>query len=133
MESVLGIGGIFFRSERPEELRAWYARHLGVELEPYGGATFRAQAGDVTVGMYSTPARTTFRVSSLRCSTTAWGDLDAMLAQLRGGGVEVKDEIVDSEHGRFAWAKDLEGRLLELWQPPPVPTPRAEHALTGLS
>ncbi|MGZ6729518.1 MAG: VOC family protein [Gaiellaceae bacterium] len=45
-------------------------------------------------------------------------DLDAMLAQLRAAGVEVKDEIEDSEHGRFGWAKDLEGRLLELWQPP---------------
>jgi hypothetical protein len=39
MERVLGIGGVFFRSERPEELRAWYAQHLGVELEPHGGAT----------------------------------------------------------------------------------------------
>jgi predicted enzyme related to lactoylglutathione lyase len=47
-------------------------------------------------------------------------DLDAMLAQLRAAGVEVKDEISDSEHGRFGWARDPEGRLLELWQPPPV-------------
>ena len=31
---MLGIGGVFFRSERPDELRAWYAAHLGVELEP---------------------------------------------------------------------------------------------------
>jgi len=68
VERVLGIGGVFFRSERPDELRAWYARHLGVELQPYGGVTFRAEAGDVR---------------------------------------------------RFGWARDLEGRLLELWQPPP--------------
>ena len=46
-------------------------------------------------------------------------DLDAMLAQLRAAGVEVKDEIEDSEHGRFGWARDLEGRLLELVAPPP--------------
>jgi predicted enzyme related to lactoylglutathione lyase len=46
-------------------------------------------------------------------------DLDAMLAQLRAAGVEVKDEIEDSEHGRFGWTRDLEGRLFELWQPPP--------------
>ena len=46
-------------------------------------------------------------------------DLDAMLAQLRAGGVKVKDEVSESEHGRFGWARDPEGRLLELWQPPP--------------
>ncbi|HEY8705323.1 MAG TPA: VOC family protein [Gaiellaceae bacterium] len=119
MERVLGIGGVFFRSERPDELRAWYARHLGVELQPYGGVTFRAEAGDVTVWhafdgdteyfLHEQAAMLNYRVR----------ELDAVLAQLRAAGVEVKDEIEDSEHGRFGWARDLEGRLLELWQPPP--------------
>jgi predicted enzyme related to lactoylglutathione lyase len=45
-------------------------------------------------------------------------DLDAMLAQLRGTGVDVDDRIEDSELGRFSWFTDPEGNRVELWQPP---------------
>jgi len=119
VERVLGIGGVFFRSERPEELRAWYARHLGVELQPYGGATFRAEAGDITV-WHAFDLRTDYFPDEQQMMLNfRVRDLDAMLAQLRAAGVELTDTIEESEHGRFGWAKDLEGRLLELWQPPP--------------
>ncbi len=46
-------------------------------------------------------------------------DLDAMLEQLRVGGVEVDERVEESEHGRFGWATDPEGNRFELWQPPP--------------
>jgi predicted enzyme related to lactoylglutathione lyase len=118
VERVLGVGGLFFRSERPDELRAWYATHLGVELEPYGGATFRADAGDVTI-WHAFPADTDyFPREQAAMLNYRVRDLDAMLAQLRAGGVDVRDGIEESEHGRFGWATDPEGRLLELWQPP---------------
>jgi len=45
-------------------------------------------------------------------------DLDAMLAQLRAGGVEVVDRVEDSEQGRFGWCMDPEQNRIELWQPP---------------
>jgi predicted enzyme related to lactoylglutathione lyase len=45
-------------------------------------------------------------------------DLDAMLAQLRGAGASVSDEVQDTEYGRFGWATDPEGNRFELWQPP---------------
>ena len=34
MEKVVGIGGLFFRSRNPDELRQWYAEHLGVTRYP---------------------------------------------------------------------------------------------------
>src|SRR6266853_1622516 len=40
MARVRGIGGIFFKSENPEALRAWYARHLGIVSEGDSGTTF---------------------------------------------------------------------------------------------
>jgi hypothetical protein len=46
-------------------------------------------------------------------------DLDAMLAQLRSGGVEVIDALEESEYGRFGWAVDPEGTRFEIWEPPP--------------
>jgi predicted enzyme related to lactoylglutathione lyase len=119
MERALGIGGVFFRSERPEELRAWYMKHLGLELEPFGAAVFRAEPGDVTVWHAFAGDTDYFPDEQQHMVNYRVRDLDAMLAQLRAGGVEVRDRIEESEHGRFGWATDPEGRLLELWQPPP--------------
>jgi predicted enzyme related to lactoylglutathione lyase len=45
-------------------------------------------------------------------------DLDAMLAQLRAGGVEVDGNVEMLEGiGRFGWAVDPEGNRCELWEP----------------
>jgi hypothetical protein len=41
MTRVRGIGGVFFKSENPQALRAWYARHLGIVSEGETGAMFR--------------------------------------------------------------------------------------------
>ena len=35
MPSILGLGGIFFKSKDPEKLKAWYQEHLGISGE-YG-------------------------------------------------------------------------------------------------
>ena len=48
----------------------------------------------------------------------AVGDLDAMLAQLRDGGVEVDERIeVLGGIGRFGRGVDPEGNRFELWEP----------------
>ena|SRR5437016_6484803 len=119
MERVTGIGGIFFRSDRPEELRAWYANHLGIELQPYGGATFRAGSGDVTI-WFVTPPDDVYFGSPRQPMMLNYRvrDLDAMLAQLRSAGIPVDDHVEESEHGRFGWATDPDGNRFELWQPP---------------
>ncbi len=33
MKRVTGIGGIFFKADQPEALRAWYQEHLGIPNE----------------------------------------------------------------------------------------------------
>ena len=40
MARVTGIGGVFLRASDPKALSAWYAKHFGIELADYGGATF---------------------------------------------------------------------------------------------
>lgn len=121
-ERVLGLGGVFFRARRPEELAAWYGRHLGLDIQDFGGVLFRAAAEDMTVwspmphdsgyiGDADQHLMINYRVR----------DLDAMLAQLRAAGVPVDDRREDSELGKFGWATDPEGNRFELWQPPPAP------------
>jgi hypothetical protein len=41
MARVTGIGGIFFKSEKPEQLYRWYEENLGIKISPDGtGSTF---------------------------------------------------------------------------------------------
>ncbi len=40
MKRVTGIGGIFFKANDPEMLRAWYQKHLGLEFDNYGSVSF---------------------------------------------------------------------------------------------
>jgi hypothetical protein len=41
---VTGIGGIFFASDDPEELGAWFRDHLGRDVTDWGGAIFNGAA-----------------------------------------------------------------------------------------
>lgn len=121
MAKVTGLGGIFFKSRDPAALGAWYAQHLGLNVEEWGGARFDedAQRPGYTLwspfaadtgyfGPGTQPYMINFRVD----------DLDALLAQLRVAGVEVDEHIEQSEFGRFGWVVDPEGTRVELWQPP---------------
>jgi predicted enzyme related to lactoylglutathione lyase len=116
-ETVQGIGGVFFRARDPDALRAWYAEHLGIEMEEYG-TTFTAKDGDQTVWA-PFPADTDYfggRQQQLMVNFRV-GDLDAMLEQLRAAGVDVDERVHEMEYGRFAWARDPEGNRFELWEP----------------
>ena len=123
MPNVLGIGGIFFTARDPEGLRAWYQQHLGMELQPWGGALFpRDRPGGVTVWSIHpasadpfAPSRAPFMLNYIV------EDLAACLDQLRAEGCEVDPRTEVSELGAFGWVMDPEGHRVELWQPP-VPT-----------
>ena len=121
MAKAIGLGGIFFRSRDPKALNDWYARHLGLPVDDWGGARFNEDekrngytlwspfAADTDYfGPSSQPYMINFRVD----------DLEGLLAQLREAGVTVDENIQDSEFGRFGWITDPEGTRIELWQPP---------------
>ena len=118
MERVRGIGGVFLRTRDPQALGAWYAEHLGIDLTPWGGHVFEAERGDVTVWSLF-PAETEYfgRREQQGMVNYRVGDLDAMLAQLRGAGADVDNEVQEDENGRFGWASDPEGNRFELWEP----------------
>src|SRR5215213_10176266 len=40
MKRVIGIGGIFFKANDAPALQAWYKRHLGIDVQDWGGAAF---------------------------------------------------------------------------------------------
>jgi hypothetical protein len=57
MARVIGVGGIFFKARDPQTLSAWYAQHLGLNVEEFGGAMFHDDA--TAHYLIWTPSRTT--------------------------------------------------------------------------
>lgn len=124
MARVTGIGGVFFKSRADDAaLVAWYRTHLGMPIEPFGGAVLRwpddrAEDGGLTVWHVAQRDSQWFRPSdSPFMINYRVDDLDAMIAQLRAGGVEVVGGPESHENGRFAWVLDPEGNKVELWEP----------------
>ena len=40
MKRVTGIGGIFFKAKDAPALQDWYKRHLGIDVQAWGGTAF---------------------------------------------------------------------------------------------
>lgn len=124
MERVRGIGGVFFKANDAQALSAWYAKHLGVPVEAYGGASFRwrecENEGSEGMTLWSPfPADTNYFAPSTAPFMISFrvDNLERMLAQLRAAGIEVDGKTLDSEYGRFGWLVDPEGNRVELWEP----------------
>ena len=121
MAKVIGLGGIFFKSSDPAALAAWYGRHLGIELEEWGGARFRDYAAPAGYAVWAPfPADTGyFGASGQPYMVNFRGDdLAGLLERLRAGGVAVEKHTEQNEYGAFGWITDPEGTRIELWQPP---------------
>ena len=125
MRRVTGIGGVFFQANDPAALAEWYKRHLGIDVQPWGGAAFdwTDAAGNPTGG--TTAWSVTGRDSKQFAPSTApfmvnyrVEDLPSLLQALRDEGCHVLDKTDDSEYGKFGWVIDPEGNKVELWQPP---------------
>ena len=125
MKRVTGIGGIFFKAQNPEKLRAGYETHRGMPIESWGGMQFhwRREDDPQTRGYtawtlfkadtrYFDPSEKPFMIN-YRVENLA-----EVLAALKSEGVTGDEKIEDSEYGRFAWVMDPEGNRIELWEPP---------------
>lgn len=118
---VTGIGGVFFKTKDPDNVKKWYRDHLGLNTDQWG-CTFwwRDENGNKCSTQWSPftedtsyfePSRKdfmmNFRVENLK----------DLLEKLRSEGVEVMDKIEEVEEGKFGWIIDLEGNKIELWEP----------------
>jgi predicted enzyme related to lactoylglutathione lyase len=123
MARVTGIGGVFFKSKNPNELMAWYARHLGLRLEEWGGALLKwpddkADDGGLTVWTVAAQSSDWFSPSDASFMINyRVDDLDALLTELRDAGVDIVKGPEAHDNGRFAWILDPDGNKLELWEP----------------
>jgi len=118
---ILGIGGIFFKSEHPGPMREWYAKNLG--LSDRGQGTMlrwrekdNPQQERTTVWAIFPASSKYFEPSQLMVNYIV-DDLDAILDRLSKAGVKIDPKRQNEAYGRFAWIYDPDGNKIELWQP----------------
>ena len=125
MKRVTGIGGIFIKSKDPDRLRDWYKRHLGIDVQDWGGAAFAWRGPDNPEGRgqtawsvfdetssYFDPSKSPFMVN-YRVES-----LHTLLSALRSEGCTVDAKVEESEFGKFGWVMDPDGNRVEHWDPP---------------
>jgi len=107
-------------------MRDWYQKHLGINIESWGGAAFEWKNADNPEGIgttvwnifdastgYLNPSQASFMLN-YRVDKLA-----PLLAALRAEGCNVDEKTDDSEYGKFGWVFDPDGNKIELWEPPP--------------
>ncbi len=120
---VTGVGGIFFKSENPVEMKDWYKKNLGLKTDEWGANFEWFEGRDSTKkGFtqwspfenktdYFEPSKKDFMINYRVVH------LEKLLEQLKQNGVTVLDSIETFEYGKFVHILDSEGNKIELWEP----------------
>jgi len=118
---VTGLGGFFFKSENPDNLKSWYKNRLGIPTDQYGWTFWwkDAQGNDCSTQWSPFAANTTYFKPSEKQFMMNFRveNLEKLLKILEEEGVTIVGEIEEYEYGKFGWILDPEGNKLELWEP----------------
>ncbi len=105
MARVLGVGGVFFKSEDPDRLYQWYDAHLGVKKNDGPGVSFMTSdlpADGYVVWSAFKPETQYFDPATKQYMFNfIVDDLDGALEQVQAGGAELIGEVEAYENGRF--------------------------------
>jgi predicted enzyme related to lactoylglutathione lyase len=123
MARVIGLGGLFFKSDDTAITRDWYARVLGLAFEDWGGLVFLPETAAAHPGAGTVFSPFKADTDYFEPSTKEYmfnlmvDDLDGILAHCAEQGVEPVKTFPAEANGRFAHIMDPEGRKIELWEP----------------
>ena len=122
MARVTGIGGVFLKSPDSKRLTEWYAKHLGIAVQPWG-ANFEwkdevpAGTGSTAWCVFPQDTKNFGEGPQTAMINYRVDDMDTLLADLAAADVWIDPKREDVEYGKFAWIKDCDGNRLELWEP----------------
>ena len=122
---VVGVGGVFFKTENTEKTKKWYQENLGFPTDEWG-TMFKSRDIDnpdlITYLQWSPfdkktdyfdPSKKEFMIN-YRVQ-----NIEEFVKVLKEKGVTILDEITEyGEIGKFVHILDPEGNKIELWEPP---------------
>ncbi|AUC85745.1 glyoxalase [Polaribacter sp. ALD11] len=118
---VIGIGGVFFKSENPKGSKDWYKKHLGFNTDDWGSTFWwKDKEGNEASTQWSPfPKDTNHFKPSKKDFMFNYRveNLVELLAELKKEGVTILGEIQEFEYGKFGWILDNEDNKIELWEP----------------
>jgi predicted enzyme related to lactoylglutathione lyase len=123
MKRVTGVGGIFFKCEDPDKIKAWYADHLGFQTDQWGTNFEWRQASDPSKKGFTQWSPFAANTKYFEPSTREFminfrvENLEALVPLLKAEGVIVLDAIESFAYGKFVHILDPEGNKIELWEP----------------
>ena len=120
---VIGIGGIFFLSDNLKEVKEWYTKNLGIEINDWGSSSFEFRnvnrpeeinslqwkpfkKGDE----YFSPSKKEFMINY------QVQNIEVLVNNLKENGVTILDSIETYDFGKFVHIMDSEGNKIELWE-----------------
>ena len=121
--SIIGLGGVFFKSKDPSALRQWYKEILEIPMEEWGTmmpiSAYHAHFPDAYTVLspfkadsdYFKPSDKEFMINFIV------SDLDDFIQKIIAKGVPLEGNPVDDDYGKFAWLLDPEMNKIELWEP----------------
>ena len=122
-KKATGIGGIFFKCKNPGQVREWYKKNLGFNVNQYGTVFEWRQGADTTKKGFTQWSPFAETTSYFAPSTKDFminyrvENLEALVDQLKRDSVTIVDKIETVEYGKFVHVLDIEGNKLELWEP----------------
>ena len=122
--NVTGIGGIFFKCKDPKKMTEWYSQNLGLETNPWGGATIKWYEGYDSTKKGQTewqpfPDSTNYFEPSSKDFMIDYrvNNLEALVKEFKKNGVIIVDTMQTVDFGKFIHILDPEGNKVELWEP----------------
>jgi predicted enzyme related to lactoylglutathione lyase len=122
-KKVTGIGGVFFKSSNPAEMRKWYSENLGLVTNEYGSLFEFRESDDANKKAYLQwspfSAKTKYFEPSQKEFMINYRveNIVELVEELKQNGVSVLDEIETYEYGKFVHILDPENNKIELWEP----------------
>jgi predicted enzyme related to lactoylglutathione lyase/ketosteroid isomerase-like protein len=116
------IGGVFFKSQDPGKLKAWYARHLGFHTDAYGTSFAWKQAPSGERNGFTVwspfPDDTAYFAPSIKPFMLNYRveNIHELVLSLKQEGVTVLDEVQTYPYGKFVHILDPEQNKIELWE-----------------
>lgn len=120
---IVGVGGIFFKTEDPLVTKEWYSKHLGIKTDKWGASFLSRQYSNSNKSAY-------LQWSPFKNDSDYFGDhnqqymvnyrvqnIEDLLNNLKQEGVKICKSIEEYDYGKFAHIEDINGIRIELWEP----------------
>jgi len=113
---IKGFGGVFWRTKNIDIVKKWYSDVFKIDLGEWNGTVIKPQVGNQTIFSLFTEDNSYFPTEQQVMLNFQVDNLDETINHLEQIGVPLVKEKEISDYGKFAWIKDPDGRLVELWE-----------------